>query len=206
MKYLIFVGCMGVLAGCAGGQPAADDSLARPVDVQTGAVTDSQVTFTIAGGYAHPSPVTMQVGQPVLKLHTTAARAVVDGLSIPLGDVHVPAMAFPPNGLVLRNLLLKAGPAKATILQAQDDALDLRAALPLELDWSVELQDGSLYPLGPVHTAPVDVDVHVFREDGRTTAIVEAACHGTCWSVDGVATMSDGKVYLEADAQVTPAP
>jgi hypothetical protein len=181
VKRLILLGCVGVLAGCAEGHPAANDSLALPVEVQTGAASDSQVTFTIGGGFAQPSPVTMRAAhQPVLKLHTTADRAEVDALSMPLGDVTVPAAAFPPSGLVLRNLVLKAGPAKATILQAQDDALDLRATLPLELDWSVQLQDGSLYALGPVHTAPVDVDLHVFREGGRTTAIVQAACAGTC--------------------------
>lgn len=205
MKSLIFLGCIAVAAGCAEGHPAADDSLAQPVDVTTGAVTNSDVSFTIAGGFAQPRAVTMQVAAPVLQLHTTADRAELDSLSMPLGDVDVPASAFPPNGIHLRNLTLKVAPAKAAILDAQDNALDLRAKLPLELDWSVQLDDGSLYALGPVHTDPVNVDIHVFRDGAQATAVVQAACLGTCWSVDGVATLSDGAVYLEAAADVTPA-
>ena len=44
------------------------------------------------------------------------------------------------------------------------------------------------------------------RVGGQTTATVQAACVGTCWSVDGVAKLSDGAFYLEADAAVTAAP
>lgn len=205
MNRLIFLGCVMVLGGCAQGHPATNDSLALPIDVTSGAVTDSRITFTIAGGYAQATPVTMQVAAPQLKVHTTADRAEIDELVMPLGDVTIPASALPPNGLILRKLALKAGPAHAAIMHAENDALELRAKLPLELDWSVQLQDGSLYPLGAVHTEPVNVDIHVFRANNEVQAEVQAACLGTCWSVDGVATLSDGAVYLEAAADVTPA-
>jgi hypothetical protein len=35
---------------------------------------------------------------------------------------------------------------------------------------------------------------------------VQAACVGTCFAVDGVAKLSNGAIYLEADADVTNLP
>jgi hypothetical protein len=102
-------------------------------------------------------------------------------------------------------LIVKAPATHAQIMYAQADALELRANLPLSLDWSMQLDDGTLYPLGTVHTEPLNLDITVVRTNGVTTATVQAACLGTCWAVDGVAKLSDGTVYLEAGAEVTAA-
>jgi hypothetical protein len=204
---LFFLGCIAALAGCAEGHPAASDSLADSIDVQsTGAPVESSVTFTMEGGFAGPSEVAMPIAQPLLKLHTRGDRAELDAIMLPLGDVTISREALPPKGLVLRNLVVKAPATRAEIMHAQDDALELRAKLPLSLDWSLQLDDGSLYPLGTVHTDPINVDVQVVRAGGRVTATVQAACLGTCWAVDGVAKLSNGAVYLETAAEVTPAP
>ena len=208
MKSLLLFGCVGVvgaMAGCSDGHVATNDSLAQPIAVETGAVADSHVSFTIAGGYASATPVSMTVGQPLVKLHTTSDRAVLDSIELPLGDVMISAEALPPKGLILRNLIVSAPATHAEIMHAQADALELRANLPLSLDWSMQLDDGSLYPLGTVHTDPLNLDITIVRVDGATTATVQAACLGTCWAVDGVAKLSDGTVYLEAGAEVTAA-
>jgi hypothetical protein len=207
VKPLFFLGCIAALVGCAEGHPATSDSLADSIDVQSvGAPVQSSVTFTMEGGFAGPSPVSMAVAQPLVKLHTRGDRAELDGITLPLGDVTIPAQALPPKGLVLRNLVVKAPAAHAEILHAQEDALELRAHLPLSLDWSLQLDDGTLYPLGTVHTDPINVDVQVVRSGGRVTATVQASCLGTCWSVAGVAKMSNASLYLETAAEVTPAP
>ncbi len=206
MKHMIFLVSLAVAGGCAQGHPAATpDSLAGPITVATGSVTHSSVTFTVEGGFAKPSAVMMAVAEPLLKLHTRNDRAELDAIALPLGDVTISAEALPPKGLVLRHLVIKAPATRAEVMHAQDDALELRAHLPLSLDWSLQLDDGSLYPLGTVHTSPVDVDVQLVRSDGRVTATVQASCPGTCWVDDGVAKLSDGTLYLEADADVTAA-
>jgi hypothetical protein len=208
VKSLFSFGCIAALtavAGCSEGHPAASDSLATPVEVQTGAVADSQVTFTIEGGFASATPVSMTVARPVVQLHTVGDHAVLDAVELPLGDVTVSAEALPPKGLILRNLIVRASATHAQILHAQADALEVRAKLPLSLDWSMQLDDGSLYQLGTVHTEPLNVDIAVVRAGGVTTATVQAACLGTCWAVDGVAKLSNGTVYLEAGAEVTAA-
>jgi hypothetical protein len=206
VKRLFLLGCIAAAAGCAEGHPTASDSLARPVQVETGAVADSRVSFTIEGGFAAASQVSMTVAQPRVLLHTSGDRAMLDAVELPLGDVTISAEALPPKGLVLRNLVVKAPATHARIMHVQDDALELRATLPLSLDWSMQLDDGSLYPLGTVHTEPLNLDVTVVRANGQTTATVQAACLGTCFAVDGVAKLSNGAIYLEADADVTNLP
>jgi hypothetical protein len=188
--------------------------LAQPVAIETGAVVASDVRFTIEGGFAAPTRVTMPLATPVamsierprVELHTSAGRATLDAVELPLRDVTISAEALPPKGLVLRNLVVRAPSTRAEIIHEQPDALELRATVPLSLDWSVALEDGSLYRLGTVHTNPVELDVTIVRaSDGSATATVQATCAGTCWSIDGVAKLSDGAVYLEADAEVTAA-
>jgi len=182
-----------------------DNSLAQPVSVSTGTVAASDVSFTIEGGFASATNVALTIHQPLVKLHTTEGRAMLDAVSLPLGDVTISAEALPPKGLVLKNLVVSAPATRAEILHDQEDALEVRATLPLALDWSVVLDDGSLYPLGTVHTEPLNVDIQVSRATGATTATVQAACLGTCFALDGVAKLSNGTVYLEAGADVTAA-
>ncbi len=205
MKWLILLGCVAAATGCTEGHLATNDSLARPVSVETGAVTNADVSFTIEGGFASATQVAMMIDKPTVKLHTSGDHAVVDALSLPLGDVTISAAALPPKGLVLRKLVVSAPATKAEIMHAQNDALELRVTEPLSLDWSLQLDDGTLYPLGTVHTAPINLDINVVRAGGVTTATVQAACLGTCWAVDGVAKLSDGSVYLAADAAVSAA-
>jgi hypothetical protein len=206
VKSLFFLGCVVGLVGCSEGHPATtNDSLAEPVAVETGAVDASRVSFTIEGGYSSATAVSMTVAQPIVKLHTSSDRAVLDAIELPLGDVMISAEALPPKGLILRNLVVRAPATHAQIMHAQEDALEVRVNLPLSLDWAMQLDDGSLYQLGTVHTAPLNVDITVVRAGGQTTATVQAACLGTCWAVDGVAKLSDGTVYLETGAEVTAA-
>ncbi len=129
MKYLTLFVSVGFLMGCGPSHVGASTSLTQPVAVQVGAVANSQVSFTIAGGYANPSPVTMSVRGPTVKLHTLAGRGELDAFELPLGDVTVPASAIPPKGLILRNLVLQAGPGHAEVMHAEDEALELRASL-----------------------------------------------------------------------------
>ena len=205
MKCLFLLGCVAAMTGCAEGHPATNDSLTQPVAVATGQVAESNVSFTIEGGFASATQVALTINQPIVKLHTTDGRAMLDAITLPLGDVTVSADALPPHGLTLKNLVVSAPATRAEIMHDQADALEVRATLPLALDWSVVLDNGSLYKLGTVHTAPINLDVTVSRVGNSTTATVQAACLGTCWAVDGVAKLSNGAVYLEAAADVTAA-
>lgn len=206
--WLVYVGSLSWL-GCAQVQPGdqaarlPSGSLAAPIAIVADAASDSRVDFTIAGGLDGARPVTLTIAQPTLRMHTTTSGAELDALTLPLGDIDVPASALPPSGLALRQLSLSAEPTRAQIIDATDDALTLRATAPLTLHWSLELADGTLYPLGAVATAPLALDLQLARADGATTATVTASCTGTCWSVAGIATLSDGAVYLAAPATVT---
>jgi hypothetical protein len=219
------VGLVGLVEGCAEGQTAAGPgtagssgtgspgagspgtgtsaSLAAPLAVTAQAVADGRVSFTVAGGFAGPTAEQLHVGQATLRLSSTGQRAELEALVLSLEDVDVPARALPPHGLALRQLRLEVGAAALTVEHADDDALQLAGRLPLRLGWSLLLPDGSLFPLGSVETAPVDLEIELVRAGGRTGVTVQAHCAGSCWSVAGVASLSDGTVWLEADAEVT---
>lgn len=211
MKSMIWLACVASCfgAGCAAvrsGDTAAEgsQSLAAPVAIAAGAVSDSRVQFTIAGGFAAAQSVTLAIARPTLRLHTTAAGAELDALTLPLGDIDVPASALPPHGLALRDLVLSADPARAERVNADADTLALRATVPLRLSWSLLLDDGTLYRLGDVATAPLALEVQIARAAGsQATAVVKAACDGTCWALAGIAQLSDGAVYLAADAEIS---
>ena len=197
-----WLGCAQVLPGDEAA-PLPSGSLAAPISIVAGAATDSRVDFTIAGGFDGARPVTLTIAQPTLRLHTTENGAALDALTLPLGDIDVPASALPPSGLQLRALTLTADATRATIVHADDDSLALQAIVPLTLHWSLQLDDGTLYPLGAVATTPLAIDVQIARSATGATATMSASCAGTCWAVAGVAKLSDGAVYLAAAADVT---
>ena len=84
------------------------------------------------------------------------------------------------------------------------DFVELHATAPLRLAWSVVLQDGSIYALGPAVTQPMAFDVELERHGNDVTARVYAKCDGDCWSLDGVAHISDGQLHLVAPATIKP--
>lgn len=198
------------LMGCADLTQAPPElaSLTSPaVLVASHADQASRVAVVASGGYSStPSDLSLPIGDFSLRLRT-GERAQIEQLDVPLGDIAVSADTLPPNGLELRDLRLRlAQPVRAEVVHAQPDALELRAVAPLELGWSLVLSDGSLYPLGRVRTAPLALDVTVVRTAAGTHTTLTAHCPGICWSLDGIASLRDGDVYLEAAANVTPQP
>ncbi len=195
------------LVGCA--QPDTTDAqvpLASPAEVTASrAGNESRVRVMAAGGFAtRPSELAFDVQGLQLRIET-GDRPQLQQLSLPLGDVTVSKDVLPPTGLMLRDLRLSIEqPVDATVVHAQQDALELSLRAPLRLDWSLVLEDGTVYALGPAHTEPVQLDVHLVRHAAGTTATVSAVCPGTCWSLDGIAQLSDGRIDLIADATVSP--
>jgi hypothetical protein len=197
---------MALLAGCGRAAPQVEPvSFASPIDVVVAQpATQSSVTMTARGGLA-PAPTRLDLPVAELKLELqTGAHPQLAMLEVPVGDIDVSAEALPPHGLQLRDLRLAVdAPVALDVIHAQDDALELRASTPLTLHWSVVLEDGTLWPLGPTRTVPVDVEVQVVRANGQSTLTATTHCPGTCWELDGVANLSDGSLYVEAAADVT---
>jgi len=195
-----------LVAGCAAPEHVEVAPLAAPGEVvATQAAADSRVQVTAAGGFAsRPSQLSFEI-QGLQLLVRTGDRPALEQLSLPLGDIQVPSQVLPPTGLSLRDLRLSVEqPVAASVIHEQHDALELTARAPLRLDWSLVLEDGTVYALGPARTTPVELDIQLSRQAERTIATVSARCQGTCWSLDGIASLSDGRVDLIADATVNP--
>jgi hypothetical protein len=205
MRSFIILGALVIVAGCNSTIPLGPptDSLRGAVQVLNEATdAQSRVVFTISGGYSGPTTLTIPTHDALLELKSTGTRATIERLDVPLGDIKIPAQALPPSGLQLRNLSLDLDDVPATTVQASDDTLSFHSEAPLVLEWSLQLEDGSLYPLAPTPTDPMPIDVTVTRNAGDMALRFVATCKGTCWSDRGVAQLSNGSVILDAGARL----
>jgi hypothetical protein len=194
------------LVACGGPAAPGAPTLADPVRVTiTGESPLSQLSFTVAANQSAGTAMTLAVPQSSLTLLANRGGGEIVSLSLPVPDVDVPPEDIPPEGLRLRHISLSAARVTATVVEAAPELLVLRAHLPLTVAWSMVLGDGSLYRLGDLHTEPLDLDVRVARDRGQTLATVHATCPGTCWSVDGLAQLSDARLFVQADAIVSSA-
>jgi hypothetical protein len=202
LALLGLVGC-GAAPGAAAGPVALDAPVTVVAD---GQAPTSSMQLQASGGFEQqPQQISLKI-KKIQLLAQTGAHPRLDELELPLGDLDVPASALPPSGLKLRDLTLRlpAG-VEAQVVHEQADALELEVKTPLELDWSLALDNGSLYPLGPARTEPLRLDLDVVRGESGTVVTVSAHCDGTCWSLPGLAQLENGSLYVEAPADVTAA-
>jgi hypothetical protein len=168
-----------------------------------GAMAGSRVSVVASGGFAQmPSELVMPLEDLKLRLDSGDHPRLLE-LEMPLGNIDVPASTLPPQGLKLRNLKLTlVEMSHVEVLHAQEDALELQVTTPIQLDWSMVLDNGKLFPLGPARTQAVPVSIDIVRSNGTMVATVNAQCAGTCWSIDGIGSLSDGALYGEAPAVI----
>ncbi len=194
------------LVGCSNASVSSTSAppLTSPLAIAAeGAMAGSRVSVVASGGFAkEPSELVMPLDDLKLRLDSGDHPRLVE-LEMPLGNVDIPASTLPPHGLALRNLKLTlVDMTHVEVVHAQEDALELQVTTPIQLDWSMVLDDGKLFPLGPARTNAVPVSIDVVRSNGTMVATVNAQCAGTCWSVDGVGALSDGALYAEAPASI----
>lgn len=189
-------------AGCSASSPSPV-SLAQATRVTSAGLLHGRVESIAQGGLQQmPTPVELPVQGLDLVLKT-GPRAELTSLTLPIGDVNVPASALPPRGLQLRDVMLHTDAAiAAQVVHADTDSAELVAHAPLTLAWRMLLDDGRSWALGPSRTAPLDLDLVVVRTATGYATTVTARCPGECWSLDGIASLRDGVVELVADADV----
>jgi hypothetical protein len=198
-----------LFAGCAAQSAStelAPPSLAQPVEIVVSQpAAASAVSFDVAS-WKQDSQTHLDLTPVDLRLVVrTGHFGEITGMEVPLADQDISAQALPPSGLKLRNLQLGLdGDVKVTTMAASDDYLALHAEAPLRLAWSTILADGSVYALGPAVTAPLAFDVQLQRESGLVTATIDARCDGDCWTIDGLARISNGQLHLVAAADLKP--
>jgi hypothetical protein len=197
------------LAGCAGGAAPpvlTEPSLSQPLEATaTRPAPESRVSFEI-GSWSGQTSAHLDLQPSDLRMALRTGRhGEITGLELPLRDQDISKEALPPNGLKLRNLQLGLDDTVSVqTMTVSDDYLELHAEAPLRLAWSVVLDDGSLYALGPAVTAPLSFDVQLTREEYSVTARISAGCSGDCWTLDGLARISDGQLQLVAAAEIKP--
>jgi hypothetical protein len=159
------------------------------------------------GGALDPggSDLQLAIGEVTLELRLDAAQATLEALTLPLADVDVPPSPQLPDGLKLRRMQLTArAPVAAQILQRSDRVAQLRVPGALTLHASLLLPDGILYPLGGTDTAASDLDVAVTAEgQGGWAVALEAQPADTCWSLDGLLSLTRCALHVTTAATLT---
>ena len=158
----------------------------RASDASAGATND--LSFT---------PTTL-----ALELRRGSGRASVAALDFPLGDLRVFAPSLPAAGLQLRQLVLRLPEtAYLEVVRADATTLTLAGTTPLSLDWKLQLDDGSLYPLGALPIGPVELHLAVSEDDqGALSLQLLAMCSASCGGVDQLFTLDDGMIWISGAA------
>jgi hypothetical protein len=206
------------VAACGGGT-SSSIGLDQPVALTVAGPATGSVRLHLDGASAVPSgPVISSVHDAVAGANDVAfapdrlalalrthdnGTGVVSDLALPLGDVRVHAPALPAAGWMLRDLVLVIrAPQKLTIARATPTLLSLAGSATLALDWQLELDDGTLYPLGPLTIGPLELHVAVTEDEvtgGRTLQLM-ALCPGSCGGVPDLFTISDGVIELRSNS------
>jgi hypothetical protein len=210
-------------AGCGGTDAATPISLAAPLHLGARGAAEGSARVHLDGatGVATPpsGPILLRAGEAqrtiptsdlafaattlAVELRTRGdGHGVVDGLALPLGDLRVYAEALPPEGLQLRELVLRlAGPTRLEIVRTDATTLTLAGNADLALDWKLELEDGARYTLGALPIGPVALRVAVTEDDAGALALQFAAlCSGECGGIESLATLRDGALWTQAAA------
>jgi hypothetical protein len=202
------------LAGCGGASTVSLDATALtlavtgPTDAMTRVRLDGATGVTtppsgpVIRAFAPPShDLAFTPGTLALGLSVQGDRAVIEGLELPLGSITVFAPSLPASGLTFRELVLRLERGVLPRLRATPDLLSLGGTLRFALDWKLELDDGTLYPLAPIGIGPIETHVAVTAaDDGALTLQIMGLCPDGCGGVDGVFGLADGAFYARSDA------
>ena len=121
-----------------------------------------------------------------LGLRTRDGRAWLDEARMPLEDVRVYGAALPAAGVQLRNLALRIqGPTRVEVTHAAANSLSMTATLGVALEWQLELDDGTLYPLGNVPLGPMEVRIGAMRPaDADPVLSLFGLCAAPCGGIE----------------------
>jgi hypothetical protein len=177
---------LAIVAGCTRPGVAGTTYLDGSVKVTAEGTRPRSLITLSRGGALDPASSAMEVmiNNADVALEVRDNRARLDRINLTLDTVTLPPSQDLPHGLELRdNSLQLDQPLVAKIEEAQPDQLTLSAHGTLSVHSKMVLSDGSLYPLGPVESAPGDLTVRVTRDGDRYTVTLDAAPPATCWSL-----------------------
>lgn len=132
-----------------------------------------------------------------LRVDSDGSLAMAD-VEIPLDDVVIGPEVLPPHGLHLTGVRLSSSVEieGETSWSFDEREAFAEATTTLTLDWAVVTREGRVVPLGSQEVGPIEIDAHVFFEDGRLAAEVNGAAHGPIWSWLGLVTLADPSFRL----------
>ena len=196
-------------AACGGTSPTPLDEPVRIAGDGAGAgIITTRLTSPLALTFGTTPTVVLESLQPPAghDLSFTPGRtifglahgdfATLGAASIALGDLHVGGAALPAGGIDLRDLtLVLAHPLRAGVTRARPDVLAVAGTATFELRWKLVLEDGSLYPLGPVEVGPFELHAAARRAADDTASMeLLLLCPDACAEVPGIFQLGETAV------------
>jgi hypothetical protein len=201
-----------LLAACAGdsslGTTPTDDNLlgALQSPTQFSINDDGSLVEVVASSRRNDQAKPIQftiVGGTVEVRAAEDGRVFMDGLSLELADVSVPADILPPDGLDVRELRVSLDHPVVAQATFSADGASASSDLPISItiDWSAEFGDeGSVYPLRSIHLEDMPLHAELALDGGAIRAQVSAARSGRFWDWAEMFDLSDLVLEIEAVA------
>lgn len=208
---LIGVASLGLLAACNDSPSVTETpSLMTPLTItSTGEMSKSSVSVHVE------NYLFGQVDDVRIPLHgiTFSARLgtetfAIDQLTLELGDIDISPAAMPPAGLRLRQVALALLPPDGgasfagNMFGHKETRVDVAATLPFQIQWKLELADGTLFDLGPGVMAPLDfifsITPPTTASDADAKLTLVATCEGACWEMPKTLGFENAAITVEA--------
>lgn len=206
------VASFGLLAACAEDRSSVTEtpSLMTPLTItSTGEMSKSSVSLHVENDlFGQVDDVRIPLEGITFSARLGTDSFFIDQLAFDLGDIDISPTAMPPAGLRLRQVGLALLPPSGVASFAgnmfghKETRVDVAATLPFQIQWKLELADGTLFDLGPGVMAPLDFLFSVTpatTPDGADAKLtLVATCEGACWEMPKTLRFENAAITVEA--------
>jgi len=194
---------LALASGCTAANPQLEPGLEEAVVVHAHGAQPGSAIVVHGQGALDPAGRQNMVAVRDVRatVDATGDRVRVQELTLTLGDTDMPPSATVPDGLKIRAQTLSiAAPMIATVRARGELVLALSLKGSMRYDSAMQLDDGSLYPLGATETFG-ELQLTIARKpEGGLRTRLDSQPDGACADVGGLLTLSDCAMSVETES------
>lgn len=139
-------------------------------------------------------------GEIVTSADPDTGEVTIEKLSFTLEDIEIPATVFNRQASLSNVRAELAAPAVVTTAWANDNDVQLTAALDLSFSWALTVE-GNTAELGAPDLPPVTLGIHVTGDGSYVHADVDAGAAGELWSWAGLVKLENLNLVLSGETK-----
>ena len=139
-------------------------------------------------------------GEIVTSADADTGEVTIEKLSFTLKDIEIPATVFNRQASLSRVRGELAAPAIVKTAWANDNDVQLTAALDLSFSWALTVE-GNTAELGAPDLPPVTLAIHVTGDGSYVRADVDAGAAGELWSWAGLVKLENLNLVLGGETK-----